>query len=174
MLVWTFSLRWFEYHSISVQVDSLKPTVSKVRLPETRFTWMVPCKGTFNHSLRHARKDLLSKRSEAHAGSNWSIPIIISICFVGFDKAIIRFPGFPLLDCWHARHLQKPQCMMQAWEKNTEPHSQSRALGLQKMEPRCLEQQKCLRCRAEKNRRCRGVSKHLRFPQPKSQFFSVK
>ena len=26
MLVWIFSLRWFEYHSISVQVDSLKPT----------------------------------------------------------------------------------------------------------------------------------------------------
>ena len=29
------------------------------------------------------------------------------------------FPGFPLLDCWHARHLQKPRCMMQIWEQNT-------------------------------------------------------
>ena len=29
-----------------------------------------PCKETFYHSLRHVRKDLLSKRFETHEGSN--------------------------------------------------------------------------------------------------------
>ena len=40
-----------------------------------------------------------------------------------------------------------------------------------KMKPRALWNGKnCLRCCADENRRCRGVSKHLRFP-PKSHFF---
>ena len=79
--------------------------------------------------------------------------------------AIIRCSTEP--DCWHARHLQKPRCMMQAWEENTEPHSQNRG-GSEKWSLAALERQKCLRCAAEKNMPCRGVSKHLRFPPPKS------
>ena len=56
-------------------------------------------------------------------------------------------PGSPY--CWHAR--QPPRIA-----KNEASSA--------------LERQKCLRCCAEENRRCRGVSKHLRFP-PKSHFF---
>ena len=126
---------------------------------------MVPCEGTFYHSLRHARKDLLSKWFATHEGSNWLI------CFIGFDKAIIRCS---LSDCWHVRHLQNLLCMMQAWGKNTEPHSQSRALGLRKMEPRRLERQKCLRCGAEKHAVPRCIEAPPALFTTKIPFFSVK
>ena len=91
-----------------------------------------PCEGTFYHSFQHARKDLLSKWFATHEGSNWSILIIISICFVGFGNAIIRFSGFPLLDCWHARHLQKLLCMMQAWEKTPSLTAKTEPRGSEK------------------------------------------
>ena len=80
-----------------------------------------------------------------------------------------------LLDCWHARHLQKPLCMMQAWEKKHRASQPKSSLGAPKNGAfAALERQKCLRCDAEKNMRCRGGSEHLRFPPPKSQFLSVR
>ena len=89
------------------------------------------------------------KRFEAHKGSNWSIPIIISICLLDFHKAIM-FSRFPLLDCWHARHLQKPLCMMQAWEKKHRASQPKSSLGAPKNGAfAALERQKCLRCGAE-------------------------
>ena len=99
-----------------------------------------PSEGTFQNSLRHVRKDLLSKRFETHEGSLTD-----------------RFQSL-LLDCWHARHLQKPLCMMQASEKTPSLAACSQpkpSLGARKIEPRRLERQKCLRCGAEKNRQCR-------------------
>ena len=154
LVIWNvqpFSLRWFEYRGISVQVDSLKPTVSKVRFRETRFTWMVPCEGTFYHSLRHARTD--SRNDLKHTKDptdrfQSSFPFVL----LDFHKAIIRFSGFPLLDCWHARHLQKPLCMMQAWEKKHRASQPKSSLGAPKNGAfAALERQKCLRCGAEKN-----------------------
>ena len=148
-VIWTFSLRWFEYRGISVQVDSLKPTVSKVWFPETRLqTWMVPCEGTF-YPIEVAC-DMHGQTLETIWSTRrtcWSrFGIIISICFtLDFHKAIIRFSGFPLLDCWHARHLQKPRCMMQAWEKNHRASQPKSSLGAPKNGAfAALERQKCL------------------------------
>ena len=146
MLVWTFSLRWFEdvwgsWHlhpsrfpkthlqQSSPSRDMLHMDVSVGRanpddlsLPGIHFNlraalcpaatlrcFFDPSEGTFYHSLRHVRKDLLSKWFETHEGSNWSIPIIIPNCFLDLIRLSFVSPGFPLLlDCWHARHLQKP------------------------------------------------------------------
>ena len=114
------------------------------------------------HGKTFSRNDLKHTKD-----SNWSIPIIISICFVGFDKAIIRFPGFPPSIGFLALPgtSKNRYAMMQAWEKTPSLAACSQpkpSLGARKMEPRCLERQKRLRCGAEKNRRCRSVSKHLR------------
>ena len=183
MLVWTFSLRWFEYHSISVQVDSLKThrqqsspsrdtlhmdgSVGRanpdddLNLPANSTWELLHCRrpaatlrcffrsllGNFLYSLRHARKD---SRNDLKHTKDPTDRFQSSFRFVLLDlirlyKAIIRFPLMPgtSKNCY-------------AWcklDKNTEP--------------RCLERQKCLRCGAEKIKRCQGVSKHLRFPPHK-------
>jgi len=90
--------------------------------------------------------------------------------FVGFDKAIIRFFRFPLLLACQA----PPKIAMHdASLKKTlslAAFSQPKpSLGAPKNEASsALERQECPRCGAEKNRRCRGVSKHLRFPPQKT------
>ena len=69
-------------------------------------------------------------------------------------RLLVGSPDFPLLlDCYIARHLQKPLCMMQAWEQTPSLAACSQpkpSLGARKTEPRCLERQKCPRCGAQK------------------------
>ena len=144
---------------------SILASPSGPKNPPTSDVFFDPWEETFYNSLRHARKDLLSKWFETDEGSNWSILIIISICFdllwwfvsvvaifevlpstlqqsrkelvVGFDKAI----GSPfwLLAC------QAPPktAMHDAWQKTP--------IGSEKWSLATLERQKCLRCGAEKN-----------------------
>ena len=89
---------------------------------------MVPCEGTFNHSLRNARKDLLSKRFATHKGSNWWI-----FCWI-FIRLSFGSPGSPY--CSHAR--QPPRIA-----KN----EASRALERQKcLSLRCRRKQAVPRC----------------------------
>ena len=87
--------------------------------------------------------------------------------FVGFDKAIIRFSRFPLLlACQAPPKIAMHDASLRKKHRASQPKP---SLGAPKNEASsALERQKCLRCCAEENRRCRGVSKHL---PPKSHFF---
>ena len=99
--------------------------------------------------------------------------IIISICFIGFDQAIIRFSGFPLLlACQAPPKTAMHDASLRRKHRASQPKP---SLGAPKMEPRALWNGKnAFAAVLKKIMRCRGVSKHLRFPPPKSQILSVK
>ena len=90
--------------------------------------------------------------------------------FVGFDKAIIRFSRFPLLlACQAPPKIAMHDASLKKTLSLAACSQPKPSLGAPKNEASsALERQKCLRCCAEENRRCRGVSKHL---PPKSHFF---
>ena len=176
----------------------LHPRPSKSRWPEyaSNSTWeLLHCRCPARKTLRHPptffpilARDFLIIACDTH-GKTFSrndlkqtkdptdrFPSLfwfVLLDLIRLYKAIILFPL--LLECWHARHLQNLLCMIQAWEKTLSLAACSQpkpSLGAPKNEASsALERQKCLRCCAEENRRCRGVSKHLRFPPQKSNLF---
>ena len=124
------------------------------------------------HSLRHARKNLLSKRCETRKGS---IPIIISICFVGFDKAIEGYhsvpPSIGLLACQAPPKSAVHDASLTTTLSLAACSQPKPSLGAPKnWSLAALERRPHPRCGAENMRSC-GVSKHLRFPPQKSNLF---
>ena len=109
---------------------------------------MVPCEGTFYHSLRHARTDSRNdlKHTKDPTDRFQSSFRFVLLDFLRLSFRVPRVPPIGLLAC------QAPPktAMHDANLRKKHPaHSQNRASGLRKMEPRCFGTAKVpsLRCR---------------------------
>ena len=133
---------------------------------------MVPCEGTFYHSLRHARTDSRNdlKHTKDPTDRFQSSFRFVLLDLIRLSFRVPRVPPIGLLACQAPPKTAMHDANLRT--KHLHVPSQNRASGLRKMEPRALWNGKnAFAAVLKKIMRCRGVSKHLRFPPPKSQIF---